>query len=85
MGWYIKCFKRSERKLLLRKGVFMKNRLAVLGLVSLLLLSGMALSGCAEFMDGFVDGYQSARYGQYSSETDPLLNKEPSFLNGIDK
>jgi hypothetical protein len=63
----------------------MKNRLAVFGLVALLLLSGMVLSGCVDFMDGFVDGCHSTRYGQYSSETDPLLNKEPSFLNGIDK
>jgi hypothetical protein len=64
----------------------MKNRLAVLGLVAaLLMVSGIALSSCVEFMDGFVEGYQSTRYGQYSSETDPLLNKELSFLKGIDK
>ena len=63
----------------------MKNSFAVLGLVALLLLSGMALSSCVEFLDGFVEGYQSTRYGQYSSETDPLLNQKPNFLKGSDK
>ncbi|MDR2966300.1 MAG: hypothetical protein LBU88_11075 [Treponema sp.] len=51
-----------------------KNRLTGLVFAAILLISGLVMPGCSvEFWDGFVDGYNSARY---SHDSGSIFDKE---------